>query len=146
MSRAGYSDYCGTEWEMICWRGAVASAIKGKRGQEFLTQLRGDLDAMKDKKLCSYDLQTESGEACALGVVGRARGINMVGWDPENWKELSDTLNIAEALVREIEFLNDEEFVHWYDNVKEVVDARQDRIDRKRWTNMRNWVEGQIIQ
>lgn len=27
MSRSGYSDdYCGNEWDLICWRGAVASA------------------------------------------------------------------------------------------------------------------------
>lgn len=35
MSRSGYSDDC-YGWELICWRGAVNSAIKGKRGQSFL--------------------------------------------------------------------------------------------------------------
>lgn len=34
MSRSGYTDDCDYEgnWPMICWRSAVKSAIRGKRG------------------------------------------------------------------------------------------------------------------
>lgn len=30
MSRSGYSDGCDNEWELICYRGAVASAARGE--------------------------------------------------------------------------------------------------------------------
>ncbi|ENQ7660184.1 hypothetical protein ACEQOL_006537 [Pseudomonas aeruginosa] len=39
MSRSGYCDDLDN-WSLICWRGAVSSAIKGKRGQAFLIELR----------------------------------------------------------------------------------------------------------
>lgn len=42
MSRSGYTDDCDDQWALIRWRGAVNSAIKGKRGQQ---ALRGRLDA-----------------------------------------------------------------------------------------------------
>jgi hypothetical protein len=45
MSRSGYSDD-HSEWDLIRWRGAVASAIRGKRGQAFLRELLVALDAM----------------------------------------------------------------------------------------------------
>ena len=45
MSRSGYSDDCDT-WPLICWRGAVASALRGRRGQQFLIELRDALDAI----------------------------------------------------------------------------------------------------
>lgn len=38
MSRSGYSDDID-QWDLICWRGAVASAIRGKRGQAFLLEM-----------------------------------------------------------------------------------------------------------
>ena len=34
MSRSGYTDECDG-WELVRWRGAVNSAIRGKRGQAF---------------------------------------------------------------------------------------------------------------
>lgn len=39
MSRSGYNDYSIDNWDLIRWRGQVASAIKGKRGQAFLREL-----------------------------------------------------------------------------------------------------------
>jgi hypothetical protein len=37
MSRSGYSDDYGDDepWQLIMWRGAVASAFRGRRGQPF---------------------------------------------------------------------------------------------------------------
>jgi hypothetical protein len=37
MSRSGYSDDL-ENWSLIRWRGAVASAIRGRRGQAFLRE------------------------------------------------------------------------------------------------------------
>lgn len=48
MSRSGYSN----DGENIAmWRGQVASAIRGKRGQAFLRELVEALDAMPEKRL-----------------------------------------------------------------------------------------------
>lgn len=47
MSRSGYNDDCDG-WALIRWRGAVNSAINGKRGQAFLRELVAALDAAYD--------------------------------------------------------------------------------------------------
>jgi len=73
MSRSGYSDDCdGTELNL--YRGAVESAIRGKRGQAFLRELLADMDAMPVKELIVGRLEYD-GAYCALGVVGHARGL-----------------------------------------------------------------------
>ena len=106
MSRSGYSDNCDG-WALICWRGAVASAIKGKRGQAFLRELLDALDAMSVKELITDDLERD-GSYCALGVVGARRGLDLKVINSENPKEVAKHFEIARALAAEIEFLNDE--------------------------------------
>ena len=63
MSGSGYNDDCDG-WALIRWRGAVASAIRGRRGQAFLRDLLAALDAMPDKRLVAdalvFDGQTET--------------------------------------------------------------------------------------
>jgi hypothetical protein len=78
MSRSGYNEYDGDGdgWALIRWRGAVASAIRGKRGQAFLKELVESLDALPEPRLIPNALE-EKGEFCALGSVGRARGMDM---------------------------------------------------------------------
>jgi len=56
MSRSGYSDDCEDNWSWICWRGAVKSAIRGKRGQAFLRETLAALDALPERKLIAKDL------------------------------------------------------------------------------------------
>lgn len=110
MSRSGYVDDCDMDsWASIRWRGAVASAMKGKRGQDFLRELLAALDALPAKRLIADDLVSEDGaEFCAIGCVGRLRGINMADFDPYDYEHLSKTFGIAESMVREIEFWNDD--------------------------------------
>ncbi len=138
MSRSGYSDE-GDQWDMIRWRGAVESAIRGKRGQAFLKEFRDALDAMPEKKLYEHELQTADGHSCALGAVGKARGIDMVGWDPEHHSKLADTFDIADALVREIEFMNDES--PWR---RTWTYDEPEKLAPQRWRSMREWVDQQI--
>lgn len=137
MNRSGYSDE-GDQWGFIRWRGAVGSATFGQRGQQFLKDFRVALDEMPEKKLYVHYLQTESGQNCSLGVIGAARGINMIGWDPESHEKIADALNIAEALVQEIEYLNDE----YPSNYSTGVD--EDGSALIRWKRMRRWVDNQI--
>ena len=107
MSRSGYIYDWDDQWEMIRYRGAVFRAIKGKRGQAFLRELLAILDAMPEKRLIANKLETPEG-VCALGAIGRARGINLQILDPEDPTQLALVFNIADALVREITYENDE--------------------------------------
>ena len=50
MSRSGYTDDIDDLWDWIRYRGAVNSSITGKRGQEFLKELRFGLDEMEIKE------------------------------------------------------------------------------------------------
>ena len=131
MSRSGYSDECDG-WDLIRWRGAVSSAIKGKRGQQFLKDLLSALDAMPIKELIAHELIQADGEVCALGAIGYARGLDMTQLDPYESDDVAEAFHVAPALVKEIVFENDE---GWYGN--------EDR--KKRWERMRAWVDKQII-
>ena len=51
MSRSGYSDDL-EPWDLIRWRGAVNSAIKGKRGRALLQKMADALDALRKGATC----------------------------------------------------------------------------------------------
>lgn len=125
MSRSGYNDDCDG-WALIRWRGQVASAIRGARGQRLLRELADALDAMPEKKLIANDLEA-NGCYCALGVAGKARGIDLAKLDPEDARGVGEAFDIAVPLAREIVFENDEG--GWYDETPE-----------RRWQRMREWV------
>lgn len=129
MNRSGYSDdYDG--WDLIRYRGAVNSAIRGKRGQQLLRELADALDAMPNRRLIAGELEAD-GEYCALGIVGCKRGLAMAGIDAYDSKEVAKTFNVAEALAREIMFVNDEWLRHG--------------TAEQRWSTVREWVRTHII-
>lgn len=130
MSRSGYSDDCNG-WDLVRWRGAVTSAIRGKRGRALLLELRDALDAMPQKVLIAHELSDASGAFCTLGVLGNARGLRLSGIDPEDSEQVAALFNIAPALAKEVVFENDE--AAWYDETPE-----------QRWVRMREWVERSI--
>lgn len=132
MSRSGYNDGCEGTWAGICWRGAVASATRGKRGQAFFKELLTALDDMPVKELIREELEYK-GQFCTLGVIGHARGMDMSKICPYEPNDVALEFNIAEALAAEIAFMNDE-----YGYSKETPQAR--------WDRMRTWVECQIIK
>lgn len=130
MSRSGLSDDCDDPWGFICFRGAVASAIRGRRGQAFLSELAAALDAMPVKELIAGELEAD-GCVCAIGSVGKARGIPMADIDPYDAERLAKTFDISEALVRELAYTNDE-------------CGRVDGADAERWKHVRGWVARRI--
>lgn len=138
MSRSGYIDGwdMDSEWAMICWRGAVMSAIRGRRGQAFLKEMLAALDALPEKRLIAHDLEKD-GEVCAIGSVGKARGIDMKAIDPEEYLQVADAFGIAQALAREIEYENDE--------MGRPLDYRLQETPEHRYERMRKWVERNII-
>lgn len=126
MSRSGYSEDC---WgpEYICWRGAVASAIRGKRGQEFLHEMLHAMAALPEPKLIADELECE-GSVCAIGAVGKSRGVDMSGVDVEDRDRVAKLFGIAPALAAEIVYMNDEAAYY--------TEKPEERFQR-----MRKWIE-----
>lgn len=142
MSRSGYCDDIEDNWRHICWRGAVNSALKGKRGQGFLIELRDALDAMPVKRLVANELQAD-GEFCTLGVLGAKRGMDLAKLDPDCAESVSAAFDIAGAMAREIVYENDEyggEHQWQPDGTYQYVKESPEH----RWTRMRAWVDSQI--
>jgi len=133
MCRHGYSE----EYEQPgygMYRGRVASAIRGKRGQRLLRELLAALDAMPYKRLIK-DAFVLNGYACALGVVALSRGIpDPEKIDSEDHDYLAKLFDIAPCLVREIQYENDEPV--WS---SDPIDALVER-----WEVMREWVSENI--
>ena len=129
MSRSGYTDD-GDNYAM--WRGMVASATRGKRGQKLLRELAEAMDAMPVKELIANELQS-GGSYCALGVVGAKRGVDLTAIDPEDPDQLSRAFDIAPCLAQEIEFINDDDFVYG-----------EQETPAQRWQRVRKWVAEQI--
>lgn len=120
MSRSGYSDDCES-WEgsFALWRQSVKLAINGKRGQAFLRDLLVSLQALPDKKLIAGNMERD-GEVCAIGALGRMRGIDMTEIDQvieefgdidggaQVGYEVGVVFKIAPALAMELMYENDE--------------------------------------
>lgn len=134
MSRHGYSDDCDG-WTLIRWRGAVKSAIRGKRGQAFLREMADALDAMSEKCLIERALIDEEGSVCAIGSVCKKRGLDVSVVDPEESDDVAKLVGISEALARELAYENDEGSCVWHGESPE-----------QRWTRMRGWVARHLKQ
>jgi hypothetical protein len=130
MSRSNYNDDCDDNWQFICWRGAVTSATNGKRGQAFLREMLDAIDALPEQKLVVGELEAD-GAVCAIGAVGKKRGVDMSKLDPEDIETVAGTFGIPDALAREIVYMNDEWGSH-----KEKPEERYYR--------MRRWVKASI--
>lgn len=132
MSRSGLTEDEGEDVLVFGrWRGAVLSAIRGKRGQAFLRELLAALDAMPDKRLIHGELQTEDGQVCAIGCVGAARGLDMKTVDVYDYEAIAKTLGVNEKLVQEVEWINDEY-------------GRGPDGGVRRWKAVREWIVEQL--
>ncbi len=158
MSRSGYCDDIDDPLVLGRWRGQVASAIRGRRGQEFLREALAALDAMPDKRLVREHLVFDGGQpvwdgsevivggdvlvdrqgekmpmgsVCLLGAVGKARGMDMSNMDPEYIEAVAPAFDIAEQLAREIVFENDE-------------NGPYRETPEHRWRRMRDWISSKI--
>lgn len=112
------------------WRGAVKSAFRGRRGQAFLREILAALDALPEKKLITYDLINAEGAVCALGAVGKARGLDMREIDPEDHEVVANEFDVAHAMACEIMAEND--------------DFWQPESPEGRFYRMRRWIASQI--
>lgn len=130
MSRSGYSDDC----EYIeLYRGAVERAILGKRGQAFLKEMLAALDALPNKRLVDSELEKD-GEVCAIGSVGKQRGVDMSSIDPSDQQRVAEIFGIAWSMAAEIAFINDDDW------------AREKEAPEHRFERVRAWVVQNIAK
>jgi hypothetical protein len=131
MNRSGYSDDLDN-WALIRWRGAVLSAIRGKRGQAILRELVRALDALPERKLAAGELLAPDGKYCALGAIGRMRGMDMRPINMSDYESLARAFGITVALAAEITYEND------------GCAAPSKFIEERRWEYMRDWAMSHI--
>jgi hypothetical protein len=108
MSRSGYSDDLDNN-QLNVWRGQVASAIRGKRGQMFLLEMLASLDALPRKELIKEAIVTPEGPVCAMGAVARRRGTDTSDLDPDDADSVAARFGIARQMAMEIAYVNDEQ-------------------------------------
>lgn len=131
MSRSGYVDDCGDY--IYLYRATVQRSIRGKRGQKFLQELARAMDQMPDKKLIAEELIDEQGAMCTIGVVCKARNIDVEGVDVHDPDTVGQLVNISRAMAAEIEYENDEL-------------GPQNETPEQRWVRMRKWVSDNLKQ
>jgi hypothetical protein len=132
MSRSGYTDECESNWDWIRWEGARKAAIRGRRGQQFFRDLIAALDAMPEKALIAEELELD-GQVCALGALGRQRGMALQELDPEDPQQVAAAFGISQTLARETVYINDE-------------DGPREDTPERRWKRVREWAERQLLK
>lgn len=130
--RCGYTDDDDDPLALGRWRSQVNSAMRGKRGQKFFADLIAALDALPQPRLIRNDLQSAEGEFCALGALGKARGVDISELDTEDYEELGQTFNIAHQLAQETMYVNDEQ-----------VSRRAS--PEERWAAVRLWAQRELV-
>jgi hypothetical protein len=168
MSRSGYSDE-GDHWDMIRWRGAVKSAMRGKRGQAFLRELRDTLDAMPEKRLVSGAFRRDTPEivpktvwkndggmqqeivnierppgVCTIGSVLVGRGM-----DDSKLGQLNSAIEqtygseLSEIVAKELGIAPALVAEVMYMNDEYTYDPDKEKPE-DRWQRIRDWVEKQL--
>lgn len=141
MSRLYQDDYGFEPWMQGQQAGALRSAIRGNRGQQFLRDLVAALNALPEPKLSAGALEDEeTGCCCAFGAVRRYRGTDAVPlyFDPQE-KDLDpphfvEPFNVATALAWEVVEANEGRSV-----------SNSEAAMRQRWSSVRAWAARQLL-
>jgi hypothetical protein len=147
MGRSGYVDGDVEEtWDWIRWRGSVASAIRGKRGQAFLKELVKTLDAMPEKRLIKDALKDECGEVCAVGAVMEARKLPF-DVDVNDYDSIASIIEVNAKLIQELECENDQAVRYItlpWTGTYSCNGSHVDDSPEARWAQVRAWAEAQL--
>ncbi len=111
----------------------VSSEVDERNAQKW-ADLFKDPDAAnryREDYVATRPTSFKEGDVCALGALGRVRGLDMTGLDPEQPEGVAAAFDIAEPLAREIVYMNDE-------------GTYPIETPEERWTRMRAWVASQI--
>ena len=87
-------------------------------------------DRYREHHVKTRHSEYRNGDVCALGALGRVRGLDMSGLDPDEPEGVAAAFDIASPLAREIVYLNDE--------------CGYRETPEQRWERMRAWVASQI--
>ncbi len=155
MGRSGYSDDYADEDPLGAgrWRAAVRSSMGGRRGQAFLRELVGALDALPVKELVANNFVTRGGSCCSFGSVALSRGMDVSALEPvekDGYRIEPETaavaaaFGIANAMACELMFMNDE-VCGWAPPAGPMhAVVPTEKPERARWRQMRAWVQSQI--
>ncbi len=135
MSRSGYNDDYDESFPnaSALFHANTERSIRGKKGQLFLQELATALDAMPEKELITGELVTPEGACCTMGVICKARGLDVSKIDYTDQELVGHTLGISSNMAREIAFENDDDF-HYVRNETPAA----------RWVRMRKWVADKL--
>ena len=116
-------------------QGWLRSAIRGKRGQQFLRELVTALDALPAPELsCGALEDAQTGCCCAFGAVRRLRGAeNVKLWfhpeeedlSPDN---LAEPFGVSNTLAWAVVQANEE-----------MAESNTKQARRRRWADVRAW-------
>lgn len=112
----------------------VSAAADEKHAQAWVALFKDPEAADRYRKhhVETRPAEYREGDVCALGALGRVRGLDMSGLDPDEPEGVAAAFDIASPLAREIVYMNDE------CNYRETPEQR--------WQRMRKWVAAQIIE
>lgn len=106
---------------------------KTDEGQKFMRELITALDALPEKRLIT-DLLSDGSDCCALGAVGRLRGVTRdemykIGDDGRRARDLlCITRELADSVTAENDYFGE-----------------LGTTPRERWQHMRAWAESQLM-
>jgi hypothetical protein len=147
MGRSGYCDdydWDGAGAPPAFFEQAKTNAIKGKRGRGFLAELAAAMDSMPVKELIAEELVTADGACCTMGVVCKARGLDVSKVDYDDADAVGKLLGIAPTLAREIAYLNDDDFGYEATHKSGGIPGMSAETPAERWLRMRKWVSDQL--
>ena len=86
--------------------------------------------SLPEQKLIAEELEAE-GAVCAIGSVGKARGMDMSQIDPTDHEKVAEAFGIPHAMACEIMFMND--------------DFRHSETPEARFARMKKWIEENLL-
>lgn len=89
-----YDEYFNNQGEF--WWANVQRALKGRKGQKALRELRDAMLALPEPKLISGRLATEDGHMCAVGVLAVHRRVSKGERREEVMRELAQLITVDE--------------------------------------------------
>jgi hypothetical protein len=141
MSRLYEGDDDWEPWMDGQWAGALRSAIRGRRGQQFLRDLVNALDALPEPELSAGALEDEeTGCCCAFGAVRRFRGAESVPLYFHPMEEdvtpdhLTEPFDVSRALAWEVVEANE----GW-------CKSNSPETRRQRFKEVRRWAVGALL-
>jgi hypothetical protein len=112
------------------------------------------MQALPAHRLTANELENEyDGAVCAIGSVGKVRGVDMSKLDPEDYEAIAGAFGIPHQLAQEIMYLNDEcdrgEYVEahgpTYNNSWQRPYVFIPTTPEKRFERMKKWIEAGLL-